>query len=109
MRRALHFATREIGETPRIVPLPATWLAFYLLYRAGMPVDEIAALVDVHRKHIARRLLASMALLGRPEIRDRIEALAAEMGRITFEDREAERLAFPGPSRLSQRITEVAS
>ena len=108
MDRALHFAMREINERPRIVPLPPTWLAFYLVYRAGMSVDAIAALMDVRRKNISRRLLISMSLRAQPAIRARIEALVAEMGRINFEPREGEQLRFPR-KRLSQHITEAAS
>jgi len=101
MRRALYFAAREIGERPRAVPLPATWLAYYLAYRAGMSVDAIAGQADVSRKPIALRIAAVIALMGHPEIRERIEALVAEMGRVNFESRGAAICRFPGPSRLA--------
>jgi hypothetical protein len=101
IRRALHFATREVSEQPRIVPLPATWLSYYIAYRAGMTVDAVADQVDVGRKHIARRISAVMAMMRHPEIRARVEALVAEMGRVNFEDRSGVVCRFPGPPRLA--------
>jgi hypothetical protein len=109
MRRALHFATREIASEPRIVPLPATWLSYLILSRAGMSVSTIAALLDVHRKYVATRLLTCMAVMAHPDIRARIEALVVEMGRIDFDEREGKVIPFPGPPKLApRRITEAA-
>jgi hypothetical protein len=105
LRRALHFAMREVSETPRVVPLPVTWLAYLLCYRAGMPVDALAAAMGVSRRHIARRLIACMAVRGVPAVNARIEALVAEMGRINFEPRDGKRLRFPGPSSLAPQRT----
>ena len=109
MRRALHFAMREINEQPRIVPMPATWISYLLLSRAGMSVDAIATLMDVHRKYISRRLLACFALIAEPQIRARIEALVAEMGQINFEVHEGTILRFPGPSKLLARTHATMS
>lgn len=101
IRRALHFATREVSEQPRIVTLPATWLSYYIAYRAGMTVDAIAEQVDVGRKNIARRVAAVMSLMRHREVSERIEALVAEMGRVNFEDRGATICRFPGPPTLA--------
>jgi hypothetical protein len=96
IRRALHFATREISERPRVVPFPATWLSYFIAYRAGMTVDAIAATQGVERRHISKRLLAIMPMLVQSKIRDRVELLIAEMGRVQYEDHETETLQFPG-------------
>jgi hypothetical protein len=102
MRRALHFATREVG----LVSLPATWLSYYIAYRAGMTVDAIAEQLDVGRKHVARRIAAVMELMRHPEIRSRMDGLVDEMGRIRFEDRGGVVFSFPG-RHMSRQMTEA--
>ena len=112
MRRALHFARREMEAHPGELPISVSQLSYYLLFRAGTSSSEIAALIEVHRRQLSRRLLACMALLGtvNTESRARVEALVAEMGQINFEARDGELLKFPGPSRLAQpqQVVEVA-
>lgn len=103
MRRALHFATREINERPRVVPFPATWLSYFIAYRAGMTLDAIAAAAGVERWRIAKRLRLIMETRDDLKIRDRLDRLVAEMGRVKFEDHQAEMLRFPGPPVLSKR------
>lgn len=103
MARALHFAQREVAITPRRVPFPASWLGYFIAYRSGMTVDAIANEVGVERRHISKRLLAIMAMLGKPSVRARVEALVNEMGRVHFENYPANTLKFPGPSVLSHR------
>ena len=106
MRRVLHFARREMEAHPGELPISVAQLSYYLLFRAGASASEI----EVRRRHLSKRLLACMAPLGTvdTERRARVEALVAEMGQINFDVRDGELLKFPGPSRLSQTITEVA-
>jgi hypothetical protein len=97
---------------PGELPISVTQMSMYLLFRAGSSAAEIAAMIEMHQRHVAKRLLSCMALLGtvNTERRARVEALVAEMGQINFEVREGDVLKFPGPSHLapSQTITEVA-
>ena len=112
MRRAMHFARREMEAHPGELPICVTQLSYYLLYRAGASSSEIAGLIEVRHRHLAKRLMACMALLGTVDTRRRarVEALVAEMGQINFEARDGELLKFPGPSRLAQprHVVEVA-
>ena len=111
MRRALHFARREMEAHPGELPISVAQLSYYLLFRAGASATEIAMLVEVHRWHLSKRLLSCMALLGTVDTqrRARIEALVAEMGQIQFEPRDGDVVRFPGPTHLSQAITEAVS
>ena len=134
LRRARHFARRELAARGAALPVSLSMLAHFLLYLGGVRAAEIAiweeerreALLPrlikhedvtpqdaadwaaVSRRRIAKQLLACMAILGDGEDRARIAALAEEMGRINFEPREGERLPFPR-SGLSHYITEAAS
>ena len=111
MRRALHFARREMDAHPGELPISQTQLTYYLLFRAGASATEIAALIEVHRGDLAKRLMSCMAALGTVSDarRARVEALVVEMGQINFGGRDGEVVPFGGPSRLSQRyVTEVA-
>ena len=112
MRRALHFARREMEAHPGELPISVTQMSMYLLFRAGSSAAEIAAMIEMRQRHVAKRLLSAMALLGtvNTERRARVENLVAEMGQINFEVREGDVLKFPGPSRLAhpRTITEVA-
>ena len=104
LARAQYFAIREIerwDQGSAQLTMPVTWLAYYLLYRAGLTAEEIAQLAEVGRRHIARRLLICMALFKAEPIRSRIEALVAEMGRARWNEGSAVMLRFPGPSHLS--------
>ncbi len=106
-RRAIHLAGREIADAPGAIPLTPSWLSFYLLYRAGVSVTVIAALVDVPRAAISRRLLAVMELMRVPDVWLRIETLAEEMGRADFgAGDECDFVVFPGPARLVCRTVE---
>ena len=135
LRRARHFARRELAARDGALPVSVSMLAHFLLYLGGVRAAHIAlweearreALLPrvikredvtpedaaewaaVSRRSIAKQLLVCMALIGNGEQRARIAALSEEMGVINFEPREAEQLRFPGPSRLSHKITEAAS
>jgi hypothetical protein len=112
MRRALHFARREMEAHPGELPISVTQMSMYLLFRGGVSAAEIAAMIEVHQGHVSRRLMAAMSALGtaNTERRARVEALCVEMGQINFEVREGEVLKFPGPSRLAKprQVVEVA-
>ena len=86
MRRAVHFARREMEAHPGELPISVVQLSYYLLFRAGASSSEIAALIEVQRRHLAKRLMACMAALGTVDTRRRarVEALVAEMGQIHF-------------------------
>jgi hypothetical protein len=111
MRRALHFATREMEAHPGELPIAVTHLGYYLLFRAGASAAEIAAMIEMDRRHVSKRIMACVAALGavNDARRARVEALVAEMGQINFEAREGELIRFPGPSVLSARTVEVLS
>lgn len=108
MRRALHFARREADEAPINVPIVGDLLAYYLLYRAGASVDAIADFVRADRADISRRIQLCMSLMSVTAFHARVERLVAEMGSITFEEREAEIMLFPGPPRLAAPQTREA-
>lgn len=103
LKRALHFAGRDRSIKSHKLQFPVTWLGYFIAYRAGMTVDAIAGVIDRDRAYVSRRLLAIMSMLDRPTVRQRIEGLVGEMGRIHFDGGAAEMLSFPGPSILSQR------
>jgi hypothetical protein len=108
MNRALHFAIREVNERPRVVSVPATWLGFYLAYRAGVSLGAIAELAEMPTKYIARRIRVTMGLRDLPAVRERIEALVTEMGRVRFDERDMEPFRFPHPLHLAhQRVVEA--
>jgi hypothetical protein len=110
MRRAQHFARREMTAHPGELPISVTQMTMYLLFRAGASAVEIAAMIEVRQRHVSRRLMDAMCALGlvNTERRARVEDLCAEMGQINFEPREGELLRFPGPSRLApQRHVEA--
>lgn len=112
MRRALHFARREMEAHPGELPISLMQLSHYLLFRAGASASEIASLMEYERRHVAKRLMGCMCALGELNAarRARVEALVAEMGRIHFEDRPGELCRFPGPSTLApQRTLEVVA
>src|SRR5688572_6767296 len=84
MRRALHFARREMEACPGKLPLSVMQLSYYLLFRAGVSAAEIAAIIEVERKHLSKRLMACMTALGavNAQGRARVESLVSEMGQI---------------------------
>lgn len=111
MRRALHFARQEMEAHPGELPISVTQMSMYLLFRAGASATEIAAMIEMHQRHVSKRLMAAMAALGvvNATRRARVEDLVREMGQIKFEPRDGELLRFPGPSRLApQHTLEVA-
>jgi hypothetical protein len=111
MRRALHFARREMEAHPGELPISVTQMSMYLLFRAGASAAEIAAMIEMHQRHVSKRLMAAMSALGviTAERRARVEDLVAAMGQIRFEPRGGELVRFPGPSRLApQRQLEIA-
>lgn len=113
MRRALHFARREMDAHRGELPISVTQLSMFLLFRAGLSAAEIAATIEMDQRRVAKRLMGAMCALGAigPQHRARVEALCAEMGLIKFEPRAGAVVKFPGPSRLATRqyIVEVAS
>ena len=111
MRRALHFARREMDAHPGELPISVTQMSMYLLFRAGSSAAEIAAMIEVHQRHVSRRLMAAMSALGAVDTkrRARVEELVNEMGCINFEPREGQLIRFPGPSQLSHARAEALS
>lgn len=108
LRRALHFARREVEEAPINVPIVGDLLAYYLLYRAGASVEAIADFAGADRADISRRIQLCMSLMSIRAFHARVERLVAEMGSINFEEREAEIMVFPGPPRLAPPQTREA-
>jgi hypothetical protein len=135
LRRATHFARREIAARRGAVPVSVRMLSYFLLYLGGVSAAEIAVweeerreallprLIEhkdvtpqdaadwasVSRRDIAKHLLACMAILGDGEDRARITALAEEMGRVNYEPRAGEKLGFPRSRRRYRQPTEAAS
>ena len=133
LRRARHFARREVFEQQGSLPVSQQMLTFFLLYLAGANAAQIALWEEerrearlprmlrnrdmtpqdaaewaiVTRRDVALQLFACMALLGNGEQRARIDLLAAQMGRLNFEPREGELRRSPGPSRLSRQVIEA--
>lgn len=134
LRRARHFARRELYEQHGGLPVSHRMLSYFLLHLAGVTAADIAAWESERREHMLRRivrhedvtpedasewavvtqqsvakqLMACIAIIGRGETRARIRRLAEEMGRINFEPREAVLLRFPGPPRLAAPQTREA-
>jgi hypothetical protein len=137
LRRARHFARRELAAQGAALPVSVRMLSHFLLHLSGANATQIAlweearreALLPrfikhedvmpqdaadwaaISRRDIAKHLIACMAILGRGEHCARITALAEEMGQISFEVREGDVLRFPCPSRLVllRHVVEVAS
>lgn len=135
LRRATHFARREIAARGGAVPVSVRMLSYFLLYLSGASAAEIAVweeerreamlprLIEhrdvtpqdaadwasVSRRDIAKHLLACMVILGDGEDRARIAALVEEMGRINYEPRQGECILFPSSRRVPRHITEAAS
>ena len=136
LRRARHFARRELQEQCGALPVSPNMLTYFLLHLAGVNAAQIAAWEGERREYVLRRIarhedvtpedaadwalvtkqsvakqiMACIAIVGLGEMRDRVRRLADEMGRIDFEPREAVVMRFPGPSRLAvPHITEALS
>lgn len=103
MRRAQAFAEREAREGPGVLKLPVTWMAYYLAYRGGVSVDDIAAWVEVGRVAIARTLQRVMAMRNNPVLAARLDILVEQVGRVRYEHAGAEIVRFPGPVLLVRR------
>lgn len=135
LRRARHFARREVREQEGALPVSPRMLSYFLLHLAGANVGQIAtwegerreAILPrvarhddvtpedaaewstVTRQAVAEELMLCIALIGRGPKRARIALLAEQMGRINFEPREGQLVRFPGPSRLIRtHVVEVA-
>lgn len=135
LRRARHFARREVFDRQGALPVSQQMLTFLLLYLAGAKAAQIALWEEERREarlpamlaakdvtpqdaadwasitpqSVAKQIFACMALVGKGAQRARVDFLAAQMGRINFEPRDGVVVPFGGPAALSHRhITEVA-
>jgi hypothetical protein len=111
LARAKHFARREMEAHPGELPISFMQLSHYLLFRAGASATEIAAIVEIERRYISKRLMCCMAALGAvdDQRRARVERLVAEFGQINFEPRDGVLVRFPGPAQLAPPRTVEAT